>query len=66
MTENSRVCTDQLTGCMQVMCNAGRMRADKFDKAIAEYENFLERKKPFQSMMEDDWIIFLFFASFYC
>ena len=45
LIENSRVCIDQLTRCLQVMCNAGRMRADKCDKAIAEYKNFLEEKK---------------------
>ena len=43
--ENSRVCIDQLTRCLQVMCNAERLRADKCDKAIAEYQNFLEENK---------------------
>ena len=45
MIENSRVSIDQLTTCLQVMCIAGRMRADKCDKAIAECKNFLEEKK---------------------
>ena len=45
MIENSRVCIDQLTRCLQVMCNAEKMRADKYDTAIAECKNFLEEKQ---------------------
>ena len=45
MIENFRVCIDQLTRCVHVMCNAGKMRADKCDKAMVECKNFLEEKK---------------------
>ena len=45
MIEDSRVYIDQLTRCLQVMCDAGRMRGDKCDEAIAECKNFLEEKK---------------------
>ena len=45
MVDNSRVCIDQLTRCLQVMYNAGRMRADKCDKAIAECQKFSEKKE---------------------
>ena len=45
MSQNSRMCVDQLTRCLEVMSRAGRMRADKRDKTIAEYELYLEEKK---------------------
>ena len=52
MIDYSRVCIDQLARCLQVICNAGRMRADKCDKAIAEYEHFLKKKE--EAISEDD------------
>ena len=45
MIENFRVYVDQLTRCLQVMCNVGKMKADKCDKAIVECKNFLKEKK---------------------
>ena len=45
MSENSRMCVDQFSRCLEVMRSAGRTRADKCDKTIAEYELYLEEKK---------------------
>ena len=49
-----------------MMCNAGKMRADKFDKAIGEFKNFLEEKKEAIAEYDGGRLgHFFFFASFY-
>ena len=43
--EDRNVSVDQLTKCLEVLCNAGRIKADKCDKVISEFKSFMDEKK---------------------
>ena len=57
------VSVDQLTKCLEVLCNTGRIKADKCDEVISEFKRFMdEKKRLLQSLnTKHGWITFIIF-----
>ena len=45
LKEDRNVSVDQLTKCLEVLCNTGRIKADKCDEVISEFKSFMDEKK---------------------
>ena len=43
--EDRNVPVDQLTKCLEVLCNTRRIKADKCDEVISEFKSFMDEKK---------------------
>ena len=63
MKEDRNVSVDQLTKCLEVLCNTGRIKADKCDEVISEFKSFMdEKKRLLQSLnTKHGWITFIIF-----